>query len=247
MTTKKSARAAKVRTSSGSSGAERLSHTKTAVSMNRGLTLEQSRLTKVEFNLLKKLNTPIKIQNFLDTLPINWEKKGDTNYSPRLVLRHKKAHCIEGALLAAVALWIQGEEPLIIDLKTPGEPGHIVTLYKRNGYWGAISKTNHTALRFRDPVYKSIRELVMSYFHECTNDKTGKKVLRSYSGPFNMKKWGREWIITEEDLYPIAEEIYDAPQHLLFPKNNLQYIRKADAMEQKTGSMIEWKKDHPGT
>ncbi len=204
-------------------------------------------LTSTELRLLKSLNTPIKIQDFLDTLAINWEKQGDTNMSPRLVLQYRKAHCFEGALLAGLALWIQGEKPLILELKTPGDIGHAVTLYKRNGYWGAISKTNHTALRFRDPVYKTIRELVMSYFHECFNDQTGKKVLRGWSGPFNIKSWGTKWITTDEDLYPLAEKMFDAPMISLFPKENEKYIRLADKMEMKTGTMIEWIQTDPRT
>ncbi|HEY1037048.1 MAG TPA: hypothetical protein VGE62_00535 [Candidatus Paceibacterota bacterium] len=204
-------------------------------------------LNKEELRTFKRLSTPVKIQDFLDSLAINWEKEGETNLSPRRVLRERKAHCIEGGLLAAVALWINGEKPLIIELKTPGEAGHIVTLYKRNGYWGAISKTNHNALRFRDPVYKTVRELVMSYFHECTNDQTGKKVLRSYSGPFNVKKWGMKWITSEGDLYYIAEEIFDAPSHELFPRINEKLIRPADKFERRVGRIIEWDREDVGT
>lgn len=204
-------------------------------------------LSKAELAIFKKLDTPIKIQNFLDTLAVNWEKGGDTNMSPREVLRTCKAHCLEGALFAAVALWIHEEEPLILDLKVPEDVGHVITLYKRNGYWGAISKTNHLALRFRDPVYKTIRELALSYFHECFNDKNGKKVLRGYAGPFNVKRWGKKWITSTDDLYPIAEALYDKKMVPLFPKKNEQYIRRADDMERKLGTIIEWKKDDPRT
>lgn len=204
-------------------------------------------LTKTELGIFKRLSSPIKIQNFLDTLAINWEKQGDTNMSPRQVLIHKKAHCFEGALLAGVALWLNGEEPLILELKTPGDIGHAVMLYKRNGYWGAISKTNHTALRFRDPVYKTIRELVASYFHECFNDNNGKKVLRGWSGPFNIKKWGTKWITSDSDLYPLAEKLFDMPMQELFPKVNEPFIRRADKMEMKTGTMIEWTKNNRKT
>lgn len=204
-------------------------------------------LSPSEMDIFKNLNTPIKIQDFLDTLAVNWEKKGDINMSPRCVLHEKKAHCIEGAFLAAVALWIHGEKPLLLELKVPGDINHIVTLYQRNGYWGAISKTNHLALRFRDPVYKTIRELVLSYFHECFDDKTGKKVLRGYAGPFNVKRWGKRWITSEEDLYYIAEEIYNAKIIPLFPKKNEKYIRKADKMEMRLGTEIEWKKTDPRT
>jgi hypothetical protein len=151
-------------------------------------------LTKSELKILRKLNTPIKIQDFLDTLPINFEKRGDTQMSPRKVLREKKAHCIEGALLAAAALWIAGEEPLLMDLKAmPHDDDHVVALYKINGLWGAISKTNHATVRFRDPIYRTVRELALSYFHEYFLDKdskkakAGQKVLYSYSKPFNLE------------------------------------------------------------
>ncbi len=204
-------------------------------------------LNKEELSILKKLDTPIKIQDFLDSLAINWEKGGDTNMSPRKVLRLRKAHCFEGGLLAGLALYIHGHRPLVLELKTPGEAGHIITLYKVNGLWGAISKTNHNALRFRDPVYKNIRELVMSYFHECTNDKTGKKVLRSYSGPFDLvKRWGTDWITTEDDLYHMAEEIFDAPSIEIIPEENLKYIRRADKFEIKVGRLTEWKSKDKG-
>lgn len=204
-------------------------------------------LSKSELSLFKRLNTPIKIQNYLDTLAINWEKDGDFNMSPREVIKQQKAHCFEGAMFAAVALWINGEHPLVLDLKVPSDVGHVVTLYKRNGYWGAISKTNHLALRFRDPVYKTVRELVMSYFHECFNDKNGKKDLRGYSGPINIKKFGTKWITSEEDLYDIAEKMFEMKTISLFPKKNEQYIRKADAMEMKLGTVIEWEKHNPRT
>ena len=119
-----------------------------------------------ELKILKKLNSPIKIQNFLDTLSINHEKNGETYKSPRRVLADKSAHCLEGAMLASLCLWIAGKQSLIMDLKSDCGDDHTVALYKINGYWGAISKTNHATLRFRDPVYKTIRELALSYFHE---------------------------------------------------------------------------------
>jgi len=159
-------------------------------------------LTSKEYSLLKKLSTPIKIQDFLDTLPKNMEKKGETYYSPRMVLQKKKAHCFEGALLAALALWIQGKPPLLLDLKTEGDIDHIITLYRINGYWGAISKHDGTTLRFRDPVYKTARELALSYFHEYFDVKTQKKTLRAYSSkPLDLRTFDISWIVSEEDLF----------------------------------------------
>ena len=114
-------------------------------------------LNKSELKIFSRLSTPIKIQDFLDSLPINFEPNGETYMSPRRALKAKKIHCFEGALLAATALWLKGELALLLDLKAAApEEDHVVTLYKRHGYWGAISKTNHAALRFRDQVYKKI-------------------------------------------------------------------------------------------
>ncbi len=200
-------------------------------------------LSPKEFSTLKKLSTPIKIQDFLDSLPINW---GEEYMSPRRVLQKKKAHCLEGALLAAATLWVGGQKPLLLDLKVKGDEDHVVALYKRNGYWGAISKTNHASLRFRDPVYKTIRELALSYFHEYFNNKTRKKVLKSYSRPFNLKKFGTKWITTDKDLYFIAEAIDNSPHFPIVPKKNEKLIRRADKMELRAGEIIEWKKVDKG-
>ena len=102
---------------------------------------------KEEMRILRSLDTPQKIQDFLETLRINFEPGGDTLMSPRVVLRERRAHCIEGALIAATALWMHGEKPLLLDLKALDiDYDHVVALYKKNGYWGAISKTNHAAL-----------------------------------------------------------------------------------------------------
>jgi len=200
-------------------------------------------LAPAELRVLRKLSTPIKIQNFLDATPLNWEKRGETYMSPRRVLREHKMHCLEGALLAATALWLQGEPPLLLDLRADGDDDHVVALYKRNGYWGAISKTNHASVRFRDPIYKTLRELALSYFHEYFVNDTGKKVLREYSArPFNLKKRGTTWITAEEDLYDIVNAL-DSAKHLsLIPKQNKRLIRPADAMERQAGALIEWQK-----
>lgn len=198
-------------------------------------------LTKPELALLKKLNTPIKIQDFLDKMPINFEINGETYMSPRCALKENKAHCFEGALIAALALWLNGEEPLILDLKAvPSDIDHVVALYKKNGYWGAISKTNHTTLRFRDPVYKNVRELAVSYFHEYFVNETGKKTLRSFAGPINLKKFGTGWITSMENLDAFVEKIDSLKHTAIFPKENLKYIRKADKMEVEAGKLTEW-------
>lgn len=214
------------------------------------LSRARSGLTEREYALLKKLSTPAKIQDFLDAVPMNWEKGGDTHRSPRRVLRDKKAHCIEGALLAATALWIAGEPPLIMDLSSRlgrGDVDHVVALYKRGGYYGAISKTNHATIRFRDPIYRTPRELALSYFHEWFLNTTGEKTLECYSRPLDLRRRGTEWITTEQELWDIAEALGTLQHYNLVPKGNWRYVRKADAMEKKAGRLIEWQESDPRT
>src|SRR3989344_3125367 len=198
-------------------------------------------LSPRELRILQKLTTPAKIQDFLDSLPMNHEKKGETHMSPRRVLREKKAHCIEGALLAAVALWLHGEPPLLLDLvSAPEDDDHVVALYKRNGYWGAISKTNHATIRFRDPVYKTIRELALSYFHEWFMNTNGVKTLRSYSQPLHLRELGPNWVTSSKDLWHVDKMLDALPHHPVVPKGNKRYIRKADRMERRAGGITEW-------
>jgi len=199
-------------------------------------------LTKKELTLLKKLSTPAKIQDYLDTLPFNLEEKNETYMSPRRVLREKKAHCLEGALVAALALWVQGQEPLLLDLKAMSpDVDHVVALYKVHGYWGAISKTNHAVIRFRDPIYKTVRELAASYFHEYFLNKTGKKTLLSFSQPFNLTKLGEGWITAEDELWNIPEVLDSLPHEKFYPEKNKKYLRPASKIERKAGEIVEWK------
>lgn len=214
------------------------------------LTRSASGLTKNEYNTLARLSTPIKIQDFLDSLPFNWEKKGDTHMSPRRVLREKKTHCIEGALFAAAALWVHGEPPVVMNLSPKygkGDSDHVVTLFKRNGLFGAISKTNHACLRFRDPVHRTLRELVLSYFHEWFMNETREKVLELYSKPFDLRHFGTDWLTAEKDLWEIADKLDALQYYEIVPKENWRYVRKADRMEIKSGSFMQWLSSNPRT
>lgn len=196
------------------------------------------------FDELKKLNTPEKIQSFLESIPFNYEKNGETCMSPVRVIREKRAHCIEGALLAGYCLSLQGEKPLIVSIKVQTDDyDHIVTLFKRNGYYGAISKTNHFVLRYRDPVYRSVRELIMSYYHEYFLVADGTKTMLGYTKPINLNRFGTKWITAEEDLWHIAEKIYDMPYISVVPKENKKFIRVAQSFERKVCDIREWPKD----
>ena len=157
-------------------------------------------------------------------------------------LKTKKAHCFEGALLAAAALWIQGQKPLLLDLvaKEPDDD-HVVALFKKGNKCGAISKTNHSVLRYRDPIYASVRELAMSYFNEYFL-KDGKKTMRSFSKPFNLTRYGTTWLTSEEDLFEIAYDLDNSPHTKILTGANEKILRKADPIEIETGEVVEWKR-----
>jgi len=201
-------------------------------------------LNEKEMKILKALNNPKKIQDFLNKIPINFEEdEKDTCISPRMVLREWKAHCIEGALLAAVALRLQGKKPLVVDLEaTKKDFDHVVCVFKKNGRWGAVSKTNHAVLRYREPIYKTIRELVMSFFHEYFDD-SGRKTLRSYSMPVNLSRFDRlNWVTSEKDVWEIPDYLAKVKHFPILTRSQIAGLRLADKPEIEAGKIVEWKK-----
>jgi len=205
-------------------------------------------LTDSEYKRLHTLNTPSKVQDYLDSIPFNYEKKGDTLMSPASVLKARKANCIEGAILACAAFLIQGREPLLLDLiPSQDDDGHVVALFREGNYWGAVSKTNHAVLRFRDPIYTTHRELALSYFHEYFLNSTGKKTLRAYGGPYNLEKLGLEWIASRESLFYINKALDSIPRTELVPKGLQIKLRNAIPIERKAGRITQWKKSDPRT
>ena len=205
----------------------------------------QKILTKPELALVKRLSTPHKIQDFLDTLLFNFEKKGETYMSPRRVMREKKAHCFEGALFATLALTYHDYANYLLDLKVKksakDDQDHTLCIFKINNFWGAISKTNHSVLRWRDPIYSSVRELVMTYFHEYfLND--GGKTLYSYSKPFDIwKTFDLDWITEEKDLDEVALKLDRSVHTSFIPKKNNKFIRKVGKTEIKGAQVTEWR------
>lgn len=199
--------------------------------------------TQKEIKKLRNLTTPAKVQDFVNAIPFNFERDGkDTIKSPLRTLRENNAHCFEGALLAAYALSLHGHKPLLMCLKSiDTDFDHVVALFKMNGYWGAISKTNHVVLRYREPVYKTVRELAMSYFHEYFLD-DGQKTLRSYTKPLDLNSFSEDWIDSMQDLWGIDEGI-DMQRHFeIVPRKNLRFLRGADPIERLAGKIEEWKK-----
>ncbi len=169
--------------------------------------------------MLGRLTKPEKIQRFLDELGYNKEPGGPTCRSPRRVLADGIAHCMEGALIAAAALRVQGHPPLLVDLEAVRDDDHVLAVFRQRGHWGALAKSNYAGLRFREPVYRTLRELVMSYFEHYFN-LAGEKTLRRYSRPVNLKRFdGMHWMTAEEDVWEIPEYLVDiAHTTLLTPE-----------------------------
>lgn len=154
---------------------------------------------------LRDLDSPFSIQEFLDSIPYNTTKR---TLSPLMVAKERMAHCMDGGLFAAAALRRLGYPPLIVDLAAVNDDDHIIAVFREGGSWGAIAKSNTTVLRFREPVYRSLRELAMSYFDLYYNLKS-EKTLRSYSKPIDLSRFdSREWETTEEDLEFIGDYTY---------------------------------------
>ena len=158
------------------------------------------------------------------------------------MLQNPSAYCFEGAVFAAASLAYHGGEPLIMDLRAiDPDVDHVVAPFKQNGLWGAISKTNYPVLKWRDPVYKTIRELAMSYFHEYFLN-NGTKSFKDYSLPFNLKKFKPEsWVVADEPLEWLAEALDDAPHFPTVPPALFKKLRKASRVEIEASDMREWK------
>jgi hypothetical protein len=199
-------------------------------------------LSPAEFAVLERLDTPQKVQGFVYGLRQNFELAGDTCRPVRHVLRQRSAHCIEGAMLAACALWVQGEPPLLMDMRAVRDFDHVVALFRRHGRWGAISKTNGIGLRWRDPVYGSLRELAMSYFHEYAN-RRDHKTLREYSVPFDLRRVAPAiWVTGEKPAWLVAEELDRIKHFKLVDGRHLPAVTRRDPFERRASSLLQYRR-----
>jgi len=178
-----------------------------------------------DLRTLHALKTPARIQKFLDELTYQY---ADTAGSPQRVLRERKGHCMEGALLAATALRLQGHPPLLMDLESVRDDDHVLALYRENGLWGSIAKSNFAGLRFRAPVYRTLRELALSYVENYYNLR-GERTLRAYSRPVNLKRFDKQhWMTSEEDVWFVAEVLVEARHYPLFPDKVARTLPRLD-------------------
>lgn len=198
-------------------------------------------LTRSERTELMRPSNPRALQAYIDAIPANFEPDGDTCHTVRQVLRHRRAHCIEGALVAACSLWLHGEPPLVMDLRAHRDYDHVVALYRRGGCWGAISKSNHLALRGRDPVYRTLRELALSYFHEYHNAQ-GERTLREYSRALDLRTLDPDdWATGEAGAWE-AERRVDLTRHYrLFPAGQTRHLSRLDALERQAKALVQYR------
>jgi hypothetical protein len=181
--------------------------------------------------VLHRLTTPAKIQHFLDNeIAYNQEPHGATCYSPSTVLRRRVAHCMEGALLAAMALRRLGYPPLLVDLEAVRDSDHVLAVYRVHGRWGAIAKSDYAGLRSREPVYATIRELALSYFEHYYNP-AGEKTLRAYSRPVNLARFDRslQWMTTLDEVWDIPGHLCEVPHARILTKPMERQLVRMDS------------------
>jgi hypothetical protein len=182
-------------------------------------------LSPKDLRTLRALNTPAKIQRFLDALTYQY---ADTAWSPQRAMRERKGHCMEGALVAAAALRIHGHPPLLMDLEAVRDDDHVIALYRERGLWGGIAKSNYAGLRFRAPIYRTLRELALSYFEHYYNLR-GERTLRNYSVPVNLASLdSQHWMTSEEDVWCVPELLIAARHYPLFPYKVAQSLPRLD-------------------
>lgn len=189
--------------------------------------------TAAERAVLRRLTSPARIQAFLDTLAYRTE---DEPASPRRVLAERRAHCLDGALLAAAALRRQGHAPAILGMWAVRDDGHVIAVY-RSGGWGAVGKSNFTGLRYREPVYRSVRELVMSYFDDYFNA-DGERTLRMHTSPLSLARFDRhEWETRDEAVTSIDAALKALPDHHLLTPGQARGLARVDARSMQAGML----------
>jgi len=215
-------------------------------SLRRVARREDLALAPAEFAILRRLTTPQKIQTFLNAIPINHELEGETIHSVRSVMRHRRAHCIEGAMFAACALWVNGEPPLVMHLDCSlSDYPHVVALFRRRAHWGAISKTNGASLRYRDPIYRSLRELALSYFHEYS-DTRGRKTLRSYSPAFDLRRIDPQlWVANGHDCQEVEDRLAGLRHYPLISVRQQRWLARRDPFERRASKLVEHARPDP--
>lgn len=182
-------------------------------------------LSPADLRTLRALKTPARIQKFVDAIQYDYSHSAR---SPQTVLRERKGHCMEGAMLAAAALRVNGHPPLLMDFEAVFDDDHVVALYRQHGLWGAIAKSNFAGLRFRAPVYRTLRELALSYFEHYYNLRC-QRTLRFYSQAVNLSRLDKKhWMTAEEDVWCVPELLIEARHYPIVPDRVARALPRLD-------------------
>jgi hypothetical protein len=186
---------------------------------------EPASFTPTELRKLRSLKDPYGIQRFLDDMPYHL---ADTAWSPRRVLRENTSHCLEGAIFAAAALRANGFPSLIWDLEAEYDTDHVLGIYRVKGHWGAVAKSNYSGCRYREPVYRTPRELAMSYFNLYFNMRR-ERTLRTFSGPVNLARFDPlQWMTTEKPIWFIVDYLFEIPHTKLLRPGMAKRLHRID-------------------
>ena len=182
--------------------------------------------TPAELRKLRAMKTPVGIQRYLDSIPYHLPI---SSRSPRVVLRTGSAHCLEGATVAAAALRVIGYPPLLLDLEADRDTDHVIAVFKERGHWGAVAKSNFAGCRYREPVYRTLRELALSYFPIYFNLR-GERTLRRYSRPVNLARFDHlDWMTSENPIWFIAEHLCEVSHRPLMTPALERNLTRVDA------------------
>jgi hypothetical protein len=181
--------------------------------------------TNKEVRKFRSLKNPYGIQRFLDDMPYHLE---DTAWSPRKVLAEGSAHCLEGAIFGAAALRMIGYPPLLLDFEADQDTDHVLAIYRQDACWGAVAKSNYTGCRWREPVYRTLRELALSYFNIYFNLRR-ERTLRRYSLPVNLRRFDpQQWMTTEQPVWFIVYYLFDVKHYPLLTKAQERRLHRVD-------------------
>ena len=199
--------------------------------------LTKSAFSPSERRILSKLNSPRKIQDFLDNLDYTFGENGELYYSPRKVLSEKSADCLEGAVFAAAALRFHGNKPLVISTSSVRDDDHVFALFKNGGHWGAISKSKYTGLSYREPIHRNLRELMISYFEEYFNY-DGEKTLRGYSRIVNLARFDKlDWMTTDRPISFIEDHLNEVPYYWILKNGAVRRLRRVTPIMLRSGEL----------
>jgi hypothetical protein len=188
--------------------------------------------TPAERKILDRLRSPLDVQEFLNAIPYSSDS---FLRSARSVMRDRKGHCCDGAFFAAAAMRRLGHPPLLVDLRAVRDDDHVLVVFRHQGFWGAVAKSNFVGLRYREPIFRNLRELVLSYFEDYFNEH-GEKTLRSYSVPVDLSRWDRlEWMTRDENLEEVSSRLDTARHISVANPRQIRELAAVDARSLKAG------------